>query len=274
MLITFILSTIIYFFGNYGKTVVYQLYGESENFSYTDGMFVKSNTKNILVAGDLTFKDTEKINEEDIISVILKSDNQVIIGGTNNISIEDNGYNEIFSKEKIDNIDNWYLEVTFEDDSGTKIEKIKINNKIIIKNTNYLPKYIKAISQSSDSNSDSTKNKNIEKIKEKLLNEGYVQISSNVLKKEMKNMTITVDTKSGFVRVNSKNGYEANGFDIKYNSEEHPKNHIYYAKKQNNNTEEVLYDVENNKVTCLTKKCSNELKKECEEFYKFISEEI
>ena len=87
-------------------------------------------------------------------------------------------------------------------------------------------------------------------------------------------MTITVDTKSGFVRVNSKNGYEANGFDIKYNSEEYPKNHIYYAKKQNNNTEEVLYDVENNKVTCLTKKCSNELKKECEEFYKFIAEEI
>ena len=28
LLITFILSTIIYFFGNYGKTAVYQLYGD------------------------------------------------------------------------------------------------------------------------------------------------------------------------------------------------------------------------------------------------------
>lgn len=277
LLITFILSTIIYFFGNYGKTAVYQLYGESKNFHYTDGLFIKSNTKNVLVSGELIIKNSEKLKEEDIISVILKNEDQVIVGGTTNISIEDNGYNEIFSKEKIDNIDNWYLEVTFEDESGTTIEKIKINNKIIIKNTNYLPKSMEAISEEKIDNKDTIEKEVIkenEQLKKKLLSEGYIQVSSNILKKEMKNMTIKVDTNSGFVRVNSNNSYESDGFDIKYNSEKYPENHIYYAKKQNENTEEVLYDVENNKVTCLTKKCSNELKKECEEFYKFIAENI
>lgn len=100
LLITFILSTIIYFFGNYGKTAVYQLYGESKNFHYTDGLFIKSNTKNVLVSGELIIKNSEKLKEEDIISVILKNEDQVIVGGTTNISIEDNGYNEIFSKEE------------------------------------------------------------------------------------------------------------------------------------------------------------------------------
>ena len=187
LLITFILSTIIYFFGNYGKTAVYQLYGESKNFHYTDGLFIKSNTKNVLVSGELIIKNSEKLKEEDIISVILKNEDQVIVGGATNISIEDNGYNEIFSKEKIDNIDNWYLEVTFEDDSGTKIEKIKINNKIIIKNTNYLPKTIETISEEKTDNKDTQEKEVIkenEQLKKKLLSEGYIQVSSNILKKE------------------------------------------------------------------------------------------
>ena len=164
LLITFILSTIIYFFGNYGKTAVYQLYGESKNFHYTDGLFIKSNTKNVLVSGELIIKNSEKLKEEDIISVILKNEDQVIVGGTTNISIEDNGYNEIFSKEKIDNIDNWYLEVTFEDESGTTIEKIKINNKIIIKNTNYLPKSMEAISEEKIDNKDTIEKEVIKEI--------------------------------------------------------------------------------------------------------------
>ena len=233
LLITFILSTITYYINNYGKIVIYELSGESENFSYTNGMFIKSNTKNILSSGELIVKNIEELSESNIVSVILKSDNQIIIGGTTNLSIEDNGYNEIFTKEKINNINNWYLEITYEDDDTIKTEKIKLNNKVILKNTNYFNKVIQSISSEKNTNKTEkeTTNKSLAEIKSKLISEDYVRKSSTILKKEVKNLTITVDIANNFVRVNTNNEYEADGFDIKYNSEKYPENNIYYTKK-------------------------------------------
>lgn len=276
LLITFILSTITYYINNYGKIVIYELSGESENFSYTNGMFIKSNTKNILSSGELIVKNSEKISESNIISVILKSDNQIIIGGNTYLSIEDNGYNEIFTKEKINNINNWYLEITYEDDDTIKTEKIKLNNKVILKNTNYFNKVIQSISSEKNTNKTEkeTTNKSLAEIKSKLISKDYVQKSSTILKKEVKNMTITVDIANNFVRVNTNNEYKADGFDIKYNSEKYPENNIYYTKKYNGTTEVMLYDVASKKITCLSSNCTNDSKYECEKFYKFVEEQV
>ncbi len=275
-MITFILSTITYYINNYGKIVIYELSGESENFSYTNGMFIKSNTKNILSSGELIVKNIEELSESNIISVILKSDNQIIIGGNTYLSIEDNGYNEIFTKEKINNINNWYLEITYEDDDTIKTEKIKLNNKVILKNTNYFNKVIQSISSEKNTNKTEkeTTNKSLAEIKSKLISEDYVRKSSTILKKEVKNLTITVDIANNFVRVNTNNEYEADGFDIKYNSEKYPENNIYYTKKYNGTTEVMLYDVASKKITCLSGNCTNDSKYECEKFYKFVKEQV
>lgn len=38
----------------------------------------------------------------------------------------------MFPKEVVDNLDNWYLEITYKDGKETTIEKIKLNNRYVM----------------------------------------------------------------------------------------------------------------------------------------------
>ena len=49
---------------------VYELKGESENFSYTDGLFINSSIQNIFSYGTFHIKNTD-IKDEDIVAIEL-----------------------------------------------------------------------------------------------------------------------------------------------------------------------------------------------------------
>ena len=77
LMLYFILG--IYFLNNYEKTTVYKLYGESENFTYLDGILTKSNMYNILQ--DVTIVSTnEDISTDDITGYEFKCGNIRIVG--------------------------------------------------------------------------------------------------------------------------------------------------------------------------------------------------
>lgn len=119
---------------NQNKVNIYAIDGESENFYYVNAMFVSSKIKNIYVYGDIESKNS-KISIKDITNVALKSGDRLIVASNSlpkQISIENYGYDELFPKEVVDNLDNWYLEITYKDDKETTTEKIKLNNRYVM----------------------------------------------------------------------------------------------------------------------------------------------
>ena len=44
---------------------------------------------------------------------------------------ENKGYNELFPKEVVNNLNDWYYEIKYKSDDGIKTEILKINNKEI-----------------------------------------------------------------------------------------------------------------------------------------------
>lgn len=58
---------------------VYVLKGESENFSYTDGLFLNSSIQNIFSYGTFHIKNTN-IKDEDIIAIEFKIDDDFLSG--------------------------------------------------------------------------------------------------------------------------------------------------------------------------------------------------
>lgn len=141
----FLIAIIIlgtYFINNFNKTTIYELSGESENFRYSGGLLVVSNYKNVLSSGKVSVNNSELENVE-ILDVTLKSNNNIIVGGNkffdgDGLIQEDYGYGEILNKEKVDNIDNWYLEIYYVVDNNLSVEKIDVNNEIVSKNNKFL----------------------------------------------------------------------------------------------------------------------------------------
>ena len=135
IIIALILTCIFISLNNNEKVDIYTIGGESENFYYTDAMFITSNIKHIYVYGNISVKGSQ-IKEDDITYYELNSGERLIIAGSSlpkSISIENAGYNELFPKEVIEDLDNWYLEITYKtDNSETKKEKIKLNNNYIM----------------------------------------------------------------------------------------------------------------------------------------------
>ena len=113
---------------------IYSISGESENFYYSNAMFVSSNIKNIYVYGDIISKN-QKINETDITNYTFKSGDRLIISSSSlpkQISIENYGYDELFPKEVVDNLDNWILEITYKSNKETITETIKLKNQYVM----------------------------------------------------------------------------------------------------------------------------------------------
>lgn len=131
VLILFIILVLSFIILNNNKTKVYAISGESKNFYYSNALFISSNNKNIYVYGDLTFKD----KNIKITSVALMSENRLIVKSDSlpqGISIENVGYDELFPKKVVNNLDNWYLEITFNNDDGENTEKLNLINNLLI----------------------------------------------------------------------------------------------------------------------------------------------
>lgn len=131
VLILFIILVLSFIILNNNKTKVYAISGESKNFYYSNALFISSNNKNIYVYGDLTPKD----KNIKITSVALMSENRLIVKSDSlpqGISIENVGYDELFPKKVVNNLDNWYLEIIFNNDEGENTEKLNLINNLLI----------------------------------------------------------------------------------------------------------------------------------------------
>lgn len=144
LLITAFLFTGIYFLNSYNKIVFYKLYGQSENFAYSDGLITKSNINNIYSFGKIVLENTE-IEESDIYYIEVKCGEITVFGaGTQHfyasngmLLIEENGYNEILSPYKLENLDDWKIEIEYNDKGKRRIEVIEIRQEEIMSNNKF-----------------------------------------------------------------------------------------------------------------------------------------
>lgn len=138
VLIVGFLLIVLYSTKNKNQVKIYSISGESENFYYNNALFISSNIKNIFVYGELENK-TRDIN---ITNVALMSGERLIIRSDSlpkGMSIENYGYGELFSKEVVKNLDNWYLEITYSNSKETKTEKLELNNNYLMKKQEVQP---------------------------------------------------------------------------------------------------------------------------------------
>lgn len=106
----------------------YDLSGESDNFIYYNSNFIKASNKYFLNHGKLEAKDKNiKITD-----IRLMCNDRLIIASSDVLegsSIENKGYNELFPNEVVDNIDDWFYEITYTIDGETNKEILKIENR-------------------------------------------------------------------------------------------------------------------------------------------------
>lgn len=204
LLITFILSTVIYFFNSYNKIAVYSLTGTGENFAIEESILTKSNMYNILTPGKI-ISTNESLSTENIIAFSLRCDETTIVGGKGTYKdvlflpiIEKTGYNEILSPYKLENLDKWNILIKYRYKGQDYEEIIPLKNKIIMKNNEFVSIKVASITEGT-TNYEKEKNE-VKKIKEEkaekykkysklLKEEGFQNIedNNNQLKKILSN---------------------------------------------------------------------------------------
>ena len=122
------LSFICFKDNDFGYDFGYDLYGESDNFTISDSSFLLMKNKYYLNYGNLEIKNKEiKITD-----VKLMANDRLIIR-TNEFlqspSQENKGYGELFPNEVIDNLNNWYYEITYILDDKENKEIINLENR-------------------------------------------------------------------------------------------------------------------------------------------------
>ena len=125
----------IYFFNNFNKIRVYILNGESDSFTYTNGAFVESRQKFILKSGAFDIKN-ESINEDDIVNVEFKIDDELIKGQNSfftGINVEDYSFDDLFTKKGYKN-SKFSVDITYKLDDKEYTETMLINKDLAISN--------------------------------------------------------------------------------------------------------------------------------------------
>ena len=144
---------LIYFINNYNKIKIYRVFGESENFSYTNAMLITSNMKNIYYDGIIE-SSSDNINVNDITYMTLKCDDKIIEGGNyilNGIISEEYGYNEYFSEEILEKMDKWYIEITYKLNDKETTERINLTFENEMNNNNFINNKKQSISDNNNS---------------------------------------------------------------------------------------------------------------------------
>lgn len=188
LLITFILSTVVYFFNSYNKIAVYYFEGSNENFNINEMYLTKSNMYNILTSGNIEVINKD-INPEDILDITIKSDKRVIIGGSysnynGHTYTEKYGYNELFDEDKLNNISNWYIEVSYKKDNEIIKEQIKLNNTEVMRNNEFISKKVESIGENHEEDLENNEENILERFNQQsqdLINNGYTEINKDEL---------------------------------------------------------------------------------------------
>lgn len=132
--ILFILLS-MYFFNNFNRIRVYVLNGDSDTFTYTNGIFAESSQEFILKSGTFDIKN-DKVKENDIINVEFKIDDELIKGQSSfftGINIEEYSYDELFTKKGYKN-SKFTVDITYKLDGEEKKETMIINKDLAISN--------------------------------------------------------------------------------------------------------------------------------------------
>ena len=144
-----ILILCIFFLNNFNSIKIYHMNGNGNIFSYNDSIFIDSNIKYIYTFGNVTSND-EKITKDNIRTISLKYKEIYVMGGTyhdqNRTIIENNGYQEIFKDYIVNDLDNWYIEITYNDNNEVKSDLIKLNYKKEIVNNSLFYKKVNSMS--------------------------------------------------------------------------------------------------------------------------------
>lgn len=126
-LILVILTIPIFMFLHENRDLAYELNSDTENFKIEHCIFIRDNGLYYLIPGQLTIKNS-KIKEDNISDVTLMGGDRLIYSSNRyitEISTESKGYDELFPKEVVKNVDNWYYEITYSVNGETKTEIIK-----------------------------------------------------------------------------------------------------------------------------------------------------
>ena len=123
-IITILLIALIAFgFYSYEhRSFVYLLNANGENFDFSNSVFIKASNKYYLNTGKVVAKDSS-IKTDDISIVSLKYNDELIVSSDdlNSKRLTENiGYNELFTKDKVNNIKDWYFEIEYKVDNETK----------------------------------------------------------------------------------------------------------------------------------------------------------
>lgn len=87
-----------------------------------NSVFIKASNKYYLNTGKVVAKDSS-IKTDDISIVSLKYNDELIVSSDdlNSKRLTENiGYNELFTKDKVNNIKDWYFEIEYKVDNETK----------------------------------------------------------------------------------------------------------------------------------------------------------
>ena len=112
------------------KDLAYTLSGESNNFKYYNSLFLRDNGMYYFMFGTIEIKNKD-ITEQDIDFVRLKCGDRLIIGSSNFLTgstHERKGYDELFPDEVVENLDDWYYEITYRVDDELITEILEIEN--------------------------------------------------------------------------------------------------------------------------------------------------
>ena len=186
ILFTLILAIVILLFSlfnNFNTVKVYEMQGESDNFIYGTALVMDSNMKNMFVEGNLEIKNNS-IKRENIKYIEYRCGDTLIVGHgykqvTGEYYLEDNGYNEIFDKEKLNNINNWKVVVKYETQDGIKQETIPLKAEGVMINNKLFYRKKEAITSDNDTSDYEKKKKAMEdelnKLEQTLKEHGFKQ---------------------------------------------------------------------------------------------------
>lgn len=130
--VSLILLTIPIFLNLYrNRDLAYELNADSENFKIEHLMFMRDDGIYYLYPGSLLIKN-DLVDENNISIVSLKCNKRLIYSSNsyiNEMSIERKGYDELFPDEVVNNMDDWFYEITYSIDGYYKTEILKLNVK-------------------------------------------------------------------------------------------------------------------------------------------------
>ncbi len=228
---------------------VYALKGESDNFSYTDGLFLNSSIQNIFSYGTFHIKNTN-IKDEDIIAIEFKIDDD-FLSGQNSIPqgnlIESAKYKELFKKE--DYTDSKFtITVTYFLADKTTTEIIDLTKERLLDKNN-IQEEENSIGIDNSSDNEGKKLYEEQALKaQTLLNKGFTYNGRYQLERKLDDgsrISLRTDG-SNFVYYNKDHNYRVESY-IMHNIHTYTDDEMSFS-----------YNADTNEITCHSKKCPND----------------